>query len=142
MPGAIEIRELDHVVLRVRDTERSLRFYVDVLGCQEERRLDEIGLIQLRAGRSLVDLVPVDGALGRAGGAPPGKEGRNVDHVAFRVVELDPEQVRAKLAAHGVEASEIAVRYGAEGFGPSLYLRDPDDNVIELRGAPVEPESA
>ncbi len=137
MTNPIEIREIDHVVLRVRDLESSLRFYVDVLGCREERRIEKIGLIQLRAGASLVDLVPVDKPLGRAGGAAPGDQGRNVDHIAFRIVSLDPEPVLAWLAEHGLEASEIDVRYGAEGYGPSLYLRDPDGNVIELRGAPT-----
>jgi catechol 2,3-dioxygenase-like lactoylglutathione lyase family enzyme len=138
VPPPIRIRELDHVVLRVSDLERSVRFYVDVLGCTEERRLDEFGLVQLRAGSSLVDLVPVDGELGRAGGAAPGATGRNVDHIAFRLHALDESSVRAHLAAHGVEASELGTRYGAEGMGPSLYLRDPDDNVIELRGLPAE----
>jgi len=137
MGNPIEIRQLDHVVLRVRDLERSLHFYVDVLGCREERRIEQIGLIQLRAGASLVDLVPVDQPLGRAGGAAPGDEGRNVDHVAFRIESLDAESVLAWLEKHGLEASEIDVRYGAEGYGPSLYLRDPDGNVIELRGAPT-----
>ena len=137
MTHPIQVREIDHVVLRVRDLERSLRFYVDVLGCQEERRIDKLGLIQLRAGASLIDLVPVDQTLGRAGGSAPGKEGRNVDHVALRLIELDPDRVRAHLEAHGVEAGEIGVRYGAEGYGPSLYVRDPDENVIELRGEPV-----
>ncbi len=137
MTHPIQVREIDHVVLRVRDLERSLRFYVDVLGCREERRIDKLGLIQLRAGASLIDLVPVDQPLGRAGGSAPGKEGRNVDHVALRLIELDPDRVRAHLEAHGVEAGEIGVRYGAEGYGPSLYVRDPDENVIELRGEPV-----
>ncbi len=137
MTHPIQVREIDHVVLRVRDLERSLRFYVDVLGCREERRIDKLGLIQLRAGASLIDLVPVDQPLGRAGGSAPGKEGRNVDHVALRLIELDPDRVRAHLEAHGVEAGEIGVRYGAEGYGPSLYIRDPDENVIELRGEPV-----
>ena len=134
----IQVREIDHVVLRVCDLERSLRFYVDVLGCHEERRIEKLGLIQLRAGSSLIDLVPVDLPLGQAGGAPPGAEGRNVDHVALRLVQLDSERIHAHLKAHGIESSEIAIRYGAEGYGPSLYLRDPDDNVIELRGEPVE----
>ncbi len=137
MTHPIQVREIDHVVLRVRDLERSLRFYVDVLGCREERRVDRLGLIQLRAGASLIDLVPVDQPLGRAGGAAPGKEGRNVDHVALRLIEFDPDRVRAHLESHGVEAGEIGVRYGAEGYGPSLYVRDPDENVIELRGEPV-----
>ncbi len=137
MTHPIQVREIDHVVLRVRDLERSLRFYVDVLGCREERRVDRLGLIQLRAGASLIDLVPVDQPLGRAGGSAPGKEGRNVDHVALRLIEFDPDRVRAHLESHGVEAGEIGVRYGAEGYGPSLYVRDPDENVIELRGEPV-----
>ena len=140
MAHPIRIREIDHVVLRVRDLERSLHFYTQVLGCQEERRIEQLGLVQLRAGASLIDLVPVDLPLGRAGGAAPGKEGRNVDHIAFRLVDLDPDAVRAHLASHGVEASEIGIRYGAEGHGPSLYLNDPDDNVIELRGEPLPEE--
>ena len=139
MAHPIRIREIDHVVLRVRDLERSLHFYTEVLGCHEERRIEKLGLVQLRAGASLIDLVPVDLPLGQAGGAPPGKEGRNVDHVALRLVELDADAVVAHLKAHGIEPSEIGIRYGAEGNGPSLYLNDPDDNVIELRGEPLAP---
>lgn len=52
----IQIREIDHLVLRVVDLQRMLRFYCDVLGCAVERRQDAIGLVQLRAGRSLLDL--------------------------------------------------------------------------------------
>ena len=76
---------IDHVVLRVTDLEAALRFYCDVIGCREERRVDDLGLVQLRAGRSLIDLVAVDGRLGRAGGAPPEVEGRNMDHLALRI---------------------------------------------------------
>lgn len=137
MAHPIQVRDIDHVVLRVRDLERSLHFYVEVLGCREERRIEKLGLIQLRAGSSLIDLVPLDRPLGRAGGAPPGKEGRNVDHIALRLVSLDEAALRAHLTAHGIEAGELGIRYGAEGYGPSLYLADPDDNVIELRGEPV-----
>ncbi len=136
MAHPVEIREIDHVVLRVRDADASLRFYVDALGCSEERRSDALGLIQLRAGRSLIDLVPVDGPLGRAGGPAAGDSGRNVDHIALRLEALDEPRLRAHLAAHGIEAGDVATRYGAEGNGPSLYLRDPDGNVIELRGPP------
>ena len=66
-----QLTRIDHVVLRVRDAEAMERFYVDVLGCQEERRQDEIGLVQLRAGDSLIDLVALDSKLGRLGGAGP-----------------------------------------------------------------------
>jgi catechol 2,3-dioxygenase-like lactoylglutathione lyase family enzyme len=133
---APRVREIDHVVLRVRDLARSLRFYLDVLGLREERRVERIGLVQLRAGRSLIDLVPVDSPLGRQGGAPPGEGGRNVDHVALRLERLDPATLARHLRAHGAEMGEVEERYGAEGFGLAVYLRDPDGNTIELRGEP------
>jgi catechol 2,3-dioxygenase-like lactoylglutathione lyase family enzyme len=131
----IAIREIDHVVLRVRDLARSLAFYRDVLGCPVERARPDIGLWQLRAGRSMIDLVPVDGKLGAAGGAAPGTEGRNVDHVCLRVEPFDEAAIRAHLSAHGVAAGETAQRVGAEGTGPSIYVEDPDGNVVELKGA-------
>ncbi|MES2262326.1 MAG: VOC family protein [Pseudomonadota bacterium] len=132
----IKLREIDHIVLRVRDLQRMTAFYTGVLGCTVERRQDEIGLVQLRAGRSLVDLVPVDGKLGRMGGAAPGKEGHNVDHICFRVEDFDEAAIRSELAAAGVEAGPAESRYGAEGAGPSIYLNDPEGNMLELKGAP------
>jgi len=133
----IAIREIDHIVLRVVDLARMLAFYGDVLGCREVRRQDEIGLVQLRAGSSMVDLIPIDGKLGAAGGAAPGREGRNVDHVCFRVEPFDESAIRAHLAAHGIEAGPAAARFGAEGEGPSIYLQDPEGNTIELKGPPT-----
>ena len=130
----IRIRDIDHVVLRVRDLERAIAFYCDVLGCTMEREQASIGLWQLRAGRSLIDLVPVDGRLGREGGAAPGREGRNVDHVCLRVEPWDESSIRAHLAALGVDAEPTKARFGAEGSGPSMYVTDPDGNTIELRG--------
>ena len=132
----IKIREIDHIVLRVIDLHAMTKFYIDVLGCTVERRQDEIGLVQLRAGRSLVDLVPVDGKLGRMGGAAPGREGRNLDHVCFRIDAYDSEALRSELMAAGVRLGDEGSRYGAEGEGPSLYLFDPEDNMVELKGAP------
>lgn len=130
----MKLRELDHIVLRVRDGDRMVRFYTEVLGCAVERRQDDIGLIQLRAGASLVDLVPVDGKLGRMGGAAPGREGRNVDHFCFRVEDFDEAAIRAELAAAGVEAGPAESRYGAQGEGPSIYISDPEGNTVELKG--------
>jgi glyoxylase I family protein len=132
--SAIEIRGLDHVVLRVADLERALRFYCDVLGCTPERRSDALGLVQLRAGAALIDLVPVDSPLGRLGGAAPAEAGRNLDHFALQLERFDEAELRAHLAAHGVAPGDVAQRYGALGMGPSMYLRDPDGNTIELKG--------
>jgi glyoxylase I family protein len=132
----IRIREIDHLVLRVADLERMLAFYCGLLGCTVERRVERLGLVQLRAGRSILDLVPVEGELGRAGGAPPGREGRNLDHFCFRVEPWDEAQIRRDLAAHGIPAGPAQSRYGAEGAGPSIYLTDPEGNVVELKGPP------
>ena len=133
----IVIRDLDHLVLRVRDLAAMERFYRDVLGCTVERRREDLGLLQLRAGRALLDLVPVDGALGRAGGAPPGREGRNLDHFCFRLDPFDEAAIRRHLAQHGVAAGDTAARYGAEGEGPSIYIADPEGNTVELKGPPA-----
>lgn len=133
----IHIRDIDHVVLRVTDLERMLFFYCDVLGCSVERRKDDIGLVQLRAGRSLVDLVPVDGELGRAGGAAPGREGRNMDHLCFRIETFDEAALIDHLERHGVEPGRASTRYGAEGNGPSMYVQDPEGNTVELKGPPA-----
>jgi len=133
---AIQIRGLDHIVLRVRDIDRSLRFYGEVLGCREERCIEALGLHQLRAGAQLIDLVDLAKPLGQAGGAPPGEEGRNVDHFALFVEGFDEAAIRAHLEANGVEPGDVAPRYGAQGMGPSMYIRDPDGNVVELKGPP------
>lgn len=130
----LTVTGVDHLVLRVKDLPAMLAFYVDVLGCPIERRSDELGLIQLRAGTSLIDLVPVDGRLGRAGGAPPGAEGRNLDHFCLRIEGFDLEAVRRHLEGHGVAVGESGLRYGAGGEGISVYLSDPDGNGLELRG--------
>ena len=136
--NAIDIRGLDHVVIRIADLERSLAFYRDALGCSEERRIEAIGLIQLRAGASLIDLVPVDSPLGRAGGAAPSLEpgGGNMDHFALQLGRFDEAEIRSHLEKHGIEPGEVGDRYGALGSGPSMYIRDPDGNTVELKGPP------
>ena len=131
-----QLQQIDHVVLRVLDGDAIEAFYRDVLGCSVERRQDEIGLVQLRAGSSLIDLVPVDGKLGRMGGAAPGVEGRNMDHLCLRVDPFDRDAILAHLQRHGVRVGEFGSRYGAEGEGPSQYLFDPEGNLVELKGPP------
>ncbi|MEO7391320.1 MAG: VOC family protein [Ramlibacter sp.] len=130
------IRRLDHLVLRVRDLDAMLHFYIEVLGCTMERQQEEIGLYQVRAGDSLIDLVPVAGKLGRAGGAAPGTQGRNLDHFCLQIDPFDGEALRTWLQGKGAAPGPVECRYGAEGEGPSIYLNDPEGNTIELKGPP------
>ena len=132
----IHIRDIDHIVLRTAHLQKMLEFYCDALGCTVERRQETLGLIQLRAGRSLLDLVTVDGTLGRLGGAAPRREGRNLDHLCFRIEPFDAAAIRQRLEVLGIEVGAVEQRYGAEGVGPSLYIADPDGNVVELKGPP------
>lgn len=130
----IKIRDLDHLVLRVVDLDTMIRFYTEALGCEVARRRPDLGLVHLKAGRSMIDLVPVDGPLGKVGGAAPGREGRNVDHFCLRIESFDIEALRRHLAPFGVELGEPRKRFGADGEGPSVYLTDPEGNSVELKG--------
>ncbi|MBO0801261.1 MAG: VOC family protein [Blastocatellia bacterium] len=130
----ISVTGIDHVVLRVRNLERAIGFYTQVLGCQVERRQDELGLVQLRAGTSLIDLMSTDGKLGRAGGKEPGSDGHNMDHLCLRVANFDVERISAYLREKGVAVGEIGSRYGAGGEAISIYLKDSEGNGLELRG--------
>lgn len=132
----IRPKTLDHLVLRARDRDCMLGFYLDVLGCTLEREQPEIGLTQIRAGSALIDLVTLDGRLGRMGGAGPGPGGRNLDHFCLTLVDYDEPAIRAHLEAHDVAVIDAGARYGAEGEGPSLYISDPEGNVVELKGPP------
>ena len=130
------IQGLDHIVLRASDMARMERFYCDVLGCTIERREESFGLVQLRAGRTLVDLLDIALPAGRAGGAAAGREGRNMDHFCLRIEPFDGPALRSYLAARGVAASDVLARFGAEGEGPSIYIHDPEGNSVELKGPP------
>ena len=123
-------------MLRVANIEASLRFYRSVLGCTLDNVQEKIGLWQVRAGSSLIDLIPLDGMLGKLGGAAPAQEGRNLDHFAIQVTPFDDAKIRAHLAAHDVMVTDAGQRYGAQGEGPSIYIRDPDGNTVELKGPP------
>ncbi len=132
----ITIQGIDHVVLRVRDVAAMQNFYCEVLGCTVEKIQAHIGLIQLRAGQQLIDLVDVDGTLGREGGAAPGREGRNMDHLCLRVQPFDAPAIAVHLRANGISPGDVVSRFGAEGEGPSMYIADPEGNVVELKGPP------
>ena len=140
-----QILGLDHLVLRVHDLGRMIRFYTDVLGCEVERRIEATGLVQLRAGQSLVDLLPrippgEDApdvhAANEATGGDAGA-GRNLEHFCLRVEPFDHSALVAHLINHGIVPGEPRTRYGADGYGPSIYISDPEGNVIELKGPPA-----
>ena len=135
MTRPVKIETIDHVVIRVSRLEPMVVFYRDVLGCAVERWREDIGLIQLRAGDALIDLVPVDGKLGSAGGRAPGEQGRNMDHLCLRIADFDPGALRRWFASHDIDMELPATRYGAQGNGPSVYIRDPENNTVELKAA-------
>ena len=124
---AVRVKGLDHVVLRVADMDRAIAFYEQVLGLHVERRLESIGLVQLRAGAAMIDLVPR---------TEDEDDGRNMDHFAVRIEAMDVAAIGAHLRRHGLDPGEVRRRYGAEGYGSSIYITDPDGNTVELKGAP------
>jgi glyoxylase I family protein len=136
MPDAINIRNIDHVVLRVTDLEGMIRFYCEALGCTIDKRQDQFGLVHLRAGSAQIDLVDVAGPIGRGGGPAPGDNGLNMDHFCVRVDPFDAGAITAQLNEYGIEAGPAESRFGAEGQGPSIYLTDPEGNKVELKGPP------
>lgn len=131
-----QIRHIDHVVIRVRDLEKMVGFYRDVLGCAVDKRRDDLGLVHMRAGDSLIDLISVDGRLGRSGGAPPARAGRNMDHFSLRIEPFGEAEIRAHLKSHDITAGATQTNYGADGVGLSIYVEDPEGNTIELKGPP------
>jgi len=138
----LTIKQLDHLVLRVTDLPAMMQFYTQVIGCPVEKIQENLGLYQLRAGSSLIDLVPIDGPLGQKGGAAPGAEGRNLDHFCLQVEPFDADAIIAHLRAHGADPAPVASRYGAKGQGPSIYVADPEGNVLELKGPPGPVDTA
>jgi catechol 2,3-dioxygenase-like lactoylglutathione lyase family enzyme len=130
------IKGIDHVVIRVVNLDGAISFYRDVLGCAVERVREDLGLVHMRAGATLIDLISVEGKLGRMGGDAPAPRARNMDHLCLRIEPFDEEALRAHLSAHGLSAGDVQTNYGAEGDGPSLYVSDPEGNVVELKGTP------
>jgi len=130
-PYALE--GLDHVVLLVDDIAAARDFYCGVIGCTVEGALPQYGMLQLRAGAALIDLVDISGEEG-AWGRPPVEGGRNMDHVCIATGPWEEAALRAHLAAHDIEIVEEGIRTGARGDGLSFYIRDPAGNTIELKG--------
>ena len=130
----LEILGIDHIVLRTTRLDEMLEFYTKVLGCMIERETPkQTGLTQLRAGNALIDLVVVDSKLGSVGGGAPTKTERNVDHFCLQIRSMPEAEIINHLEKHGIKVGDFASRYGAQGLGSSLYIQDPESNVVELR---------
>ena len=132
--SAFQIRAIDHVVLRCKDVQAMLDFYCGVLGCTVAKHNERLGLLHLRAGTAMIDLVDIKGTADRPGGPAPSAERPNMDHFCLRIEPFDPERLAAHLRSRGLEPGELRTRFGAEGDGPSLYLQDPEGNKVELKG--------
>jgi catechol 2,3-dioxygenase-like lactoylglutathione lyase family enzyme len=122
--AAVQVAGLDHVVLRCTDVERTLAWYRDVLGLAPERvdewRKGTVPFPSVRVdGGTIIDLLP-----GR-------RDGENVDHVCLVVEPTDLDALAASGAFDVV--SGPGRRFGARGDGTSLYVLDPEGNVVELR---------
>ena len=130
----IQIRKIDHLVLRVRNIDAMRTFYCDVLGAEHVAYRPAFGMSHLRVGESMIDLVEVEGPSGKRGGAAPGAGGLNLDHFCLRVEPFDREAIVAHLKLCKVAVGDIRNRYGAEGNGVSIYLTDPEGNTVELKG--------
>jgi len=127
---------IDHIVLRTDRYRELIDFYCDIIGCQLERETSaEFGLTQLRAGNALIDIVDVNGELGKKGGAAPGATARNLDHFCLQIEAFDESDLIGWLQSRGVECGEFHERYGAQGMGRSLYITDLAGNALELRSA-------
>ena len=132
-PPPFDLEGLDHVVLLVDDMDAARAFYTEVIGCTVDNALPQYGMLQLRAGAALIDLVAYASAEG-AWAKPDVAGGRNMDHVALATGPWDQDALRAHLAAHQVEIVEEGIRYGAKGDGYSVYVKDPAGNTVELKG--------
>ncbi|MGI0116029.1 VOC family protein [Zooshikella sp. RANM57] len=132
----VHVRGIDHIVLRTAQPQIMIDFYCRIFGCVVERQLAKsVGLTQLRAGNALIDIVDVDSELGRSGGGAPTVTERNLDHFCLVLEPISNEQLKYFLEQNGLTVGNFEDRYGAEGIGPSLYIKDPDDNVVELKSA-------
>lgn len=130
----IEITGIDHIVLRTTRLAEMLTFYSGILNCRIERETpDKVGLTQLRAGNALIDLVRVDSQLGKMGGGPPTESENNVDHFCLQIKPVAEDKIKTYLEAKGIQVGSFAERYGAQGLGNSIYIKDPEGNTVELR---------
>ncbi len=127
------LQTIDHVVIRAADASRLVAFYVEAIGCKLAWDRPELGLTHLEAGDAMLDIVSINGPLGKKGAELPAGPGRNVDHLCLRIAPFDFEAMRQHFEAFGIAVEPPQMRYGAQGRGLSIYLSDPEGNGIELK---------
>jgi len=128
------VARIDHVVLRCRDIQAMLDFYRDVLGLDVAKRNERLGMIHLRAGSAMVDLIPMAQLPTDRDGPASTATSHNMDHLCLRIEPFDVARLEAYFGARGIMLGELRVRFGAEGDGTSFYLQDPEGNRVELKG--------
>lgn len=128
------IERFDHIVLRVRDMPTMERFYCNVLGCYVAKRQNDGTLVHLRNGTIMIDLVDSTSDIGRCDDTDPSSRGCNMDHMCLRIEPFNEANIANHARTHGVQCGSVARRFGAEGWGPSIYIEDPEGNTIELKG--------
>lgn len=130
---------IDHVVFIVDDLARAVDWYSRVLGCQPGYSYPALGMEQLWCGAALIVLWDTTNP-GAASAIPPVAGGRNVDHVCIALSPYDQNAMLSHLAAHQVTVERIAFHGGARGMGNSIYVLDPWNNKLELKGPAVYPD--
>ncbi|MBC2669522.1 VOC family protein [Novosphingobium piscinae] len=124
---------LDHVVLRAQDAPGLVAFYINCIGCKLVWERPDLGLWHLGIGNAMLDIVSFAGPLGQSGVSAPAGLGRNVDHICVTIDKFDFDKISKHFACFGIEIDYPKSRYGAKGYGDSIYIRDPEGNGVELK---------
>lgn len=127
------IKRLDHIVLRTANVQRLTNFYLDLGLTIERDAREQFGLMQLRMGEALLDILDIDGPLG-VDAESPVRNRANLDHFAVRIEPFDDAAIQDFCKTRGIEAVSRASLLGAEGYGPAVVITDPDGNRVELKG--------
>lgn len=135
MSTPIAFLNLDHIVIRCADITAMSSFYEKILGCRKERVLDDLGLHQFRAGAALIDLMDINKPLGA--GPAPDRNNQNMAHFCLRIEDQDWDDLISYFKNNGIDIDDSpGRRYGADGQGQSIYMRDPEGNTVELKMSP------
>lgn len=131
----ISIEAIDHIVLRTDQYKPLIRFYCNILGCEIIREAHDFSLTQLKAGNALIDIIDIAGTLGREGGPVSTGKANNLDHFCLQIAPFEEPDLIAYLKQHSVPHSDFETRFGAQGYGRSIYIQDIIGNTIELRAS-------